>query len=194
MKVIKNFGLMFVDSAKSFKSLSRLMLISLFTALIVVGGIIKIPIVPGALEIRFSFIFMSATAFIFGPVVGCTAGIISDLLAYIINPSGAFHIGFTLNAALTGIIYGIFLYKKNPNSRYFIIFIVLSKAFVNFAINIVLTPIWLFGLFGSAGRMITLVRLYKNITVLPFEIIIMLIVLKTISTILEKSRFLEKNN
>ena len=191
MKAIKNFGLMFAESAKSFRNLRKLMLMSLFVALIVVGNIIRIPIIAGNLEIRFSFIFMSATAFLFGPVVACVSGIISDLLAYVIYPGGAFHIGFTLNAALAGMIYGLFLYKKNPQSPYFIIHIFVSKALVNLAINIILTPIWLFGLFGSAGRIITVTRLYKNIVMLPIEIIIMLIVLKSLATIIKKANLFE---
>ena len=189
MKAIKNFGLIFFESAQSFKKVRNLTLISLFTALVVVGNIIRIPIVPGSLEIRFGYIFMSSTAFLFGPVAACVAGIISDLIAYVLNPGGVFHPGFTLNAALGGIIYGIFLYKKNPDSPYFIINIVISKALVNLAINIILTPIWLFGLFGSAGKMLTLVRLYKNIVILPIEIIIMFVVIKSLTAILKKSNW-----
>lgn len=191
MKAIKNFGLMFVESAHSFKKLNKLIVISLFIALIVVGNLIRVPIIAGSLEIRFGFVFMSATAFLFGPVVACTSGIFADLLAYLINPGGAFHIGFTLNAALGGLIYGIFLYKRNPSSQYFIIYILLAKTLVNFAINIVLTPIWLYGLFGSAGKMITLVRLYKNIVMLPIEIIIIAVVLKSLSLIVKKSNLFD---
>jgi ECF transporter S component (folate family) len=162
---------------------------SLFTALTIVGeDLLRFPIFEGTLEIRFSFVFRSATGFMFGPVAGCMVGIISDLLAYIIRPGGAFHIGFTLNAAIAGIIYGIFLYKKDSHSRYFIIFILISKVIVNFVINITLTPIWL-GIFGKGGNFITLARLYKNIVLLPVEIVVMILVFKSLTYILNKTHF-----
>lgn len=192
MKVIKNFGLLFVNSAKELKNLRHLVLISLFIALIVVGNIIRIPIMAGSLEIRFSFIFTSATGFFFGPVVACMAGIISDLLAYMIFPGGTFHIGFTLNAALGGLIYGIFLYKKNHTSPLFIVNIMASKALVNLAINIFLTPIWLYGLFGSVGKIFTVARIYKNVVMLPFEIIVIFVVLKSLSVVLKKANLIDR--
>lgn len=189
MRALKKFGLMFVDSAISFKDLHKLTLISLFVALVVIGNSIKITIAP-QLEIRFSFVFMTVTAFIFGPVVACVAGIFSDLLGFIINPTGMFHIGFTINAALGGLIYGVCLYKRRIDSPYFIVFIVISKALVNFVINITLTPIWLAMMAGrTAGQILTLPRLYKNIVALPIEIIIIFVVIKAVSGVLEKADF-----
>ena len=40
-------------------------------------------------------------------------GAAMDILNFIVKPTGTFHPGFTFNALISGIIYGIF-YTKNP--------------------------------------------------------------------------------
>ena len=46
---------------------------------------------------------------IYGPIYGFVIGVFSDVIGFLLFPSeGFFHLGYTLQAALTGFIYGIF--------------------------------------------------------------------------------------
>lgn len=45
---------------------------------------------------------------LFGPVVGGIMGGIGDILKFLIKPTGPYFFGYTLNAMLGPVIYGIF--------------------------------------------------------------------------------------
>jgi ECF transporter S component (folate family) len=65
-----------------------------------------------AARVSFGFIPLSLSSMLFGPVIGGIGGAVSDLLGMVIAPKGPYFPGFTLNAFLSGAIYGVFLYKK----------------------------------------------------------------------------------
>lgn len=65
-----------------------------------------------ALRVGFGNIPIIMSGMMFGPVVGGLTGVVADVIGYLINPmGGTFFPGFTLSAALYGIISGI-LFKK----------------------------------------------------------------------------------
>ncbi|GHU38057.1 hypothetical protein FACS1894105_11320 [Clostridia bacterium] len=170
------------DTMNQLKNTRVLVLTAIFIALTVTGSLISIPI-PGVrdLFITFEFVFMSAIAFMFGPVIAFFAGMIVDLLSYMINSGGyAFDLRFTITAGIAGVLYAIFLYKRNPDGKFFAVNVLLSKLSVNFIVNIVLTQIWLYGYYGDASKVFTLARIVKNIVLLPVETVIMFFVLKAV--------------
>ena len=88
----------------------------------------------------------------------------------------------------------MFLYKRNPKSEYFIIWIAAAQASVNIICRIVINT-YLLILIGfipdaSAG-IITTVRMFRNVTMLPVEIIMLLAVLKFIADYAGKYNFVK---
>ena len=49
---------------------------------------------------------------LFGPVVGGIMGGVADIIKYLLKPTGPFFFGFTFNAILGAVIYGVMLYKS----------------------------------------------------------------------------------
>jgi len=179
----------------NFRNIRIIVLTSLLISLGVVGDLIQIPVTGNSLVIRFGFIFMSAIAFLFGPIVAFASGMIINTISFMINPGGyAFDIRFTIVAGLAGILYSIFLYKRDPNSRFFIINILLAKISINFIINIVLNTILMRGYFGNAATIITITRVYKNVIMLPVEMLIMFFVLKAVSKAAVNLKFIKPRN
>lgn len=85
---------------------------------------------------------------ILGPVFGGLAGIVADLLGYVVNPTGgAFFFGFTLSSALTGILPGlvVLLVKKRNLTT-----VVLSNVLVYIVISLMLDTLWLNIMYGKA--------------------------------------------
>ena len=166
----------------NFKNVRTITLTGILIALTIAGNVItKIPIPLGqGLEIRFGFVFFSMIAFLFGPVVAFAAGLIENTLSYILGAGGfaGFDIRFGLNMGLAGVIYSIFLYKRNHKSEYFIIWIIAAKASVNFINHIIINSYLLRFYLGPSADIINTARIFKNVMILPVEIIIMLIVLK----------------
>ncbi len=111
---MKSFFAAFSDSAKEFKNLKSLILASLLIALHVVLACFVSIMITDSLRISVSFIASVITGALFGPVMGFVCGILSDLVQFFIKPSGTYFIGWTLNAGLSGLIYGMFFYKKFP--------------------------------------------------------------------------------
>jgi len=148
------------------------------------------------LEIRFGFIFLALIAFLFGPAVAFAAGFLTNLLGFLMfSAGGAFNPLFDLNVGLAGILYAVFLYKRNPKSEYFIIWITAAKASVNLICNILINTrlLIMFGFIPApTAGVVTLTRVFKNFALLPVEIILMLIVLKFVSVYAYKYKFIKK--
>lgn len=91
-----------------FNKTKTLTLAALFVAIAVVLSFFKVPLTP-LIELRFGALPIAAAGALLGPVVGPVVGAVSDILGYMVRPTGPFFPGFTLSAALSGLIYGLML-------------------------------------------------------------------------------------
>ena len=135
----------FSESAKELKKLKVIVITGLLIAIGIVLGQFSIQITQTT-KIGISFIATQLTALLFGPVVGGIMGGVSDILKFIIKPTGTFLIGYTINAMLGPVIYGVMLYKK-PISFWRIL---VSKVVVAIVINLLLGSYWNYLYFGKA--------------------------------------------
>ena len=183
-----------ISGAGNLKNIRALTLTAILVALAVVGyGLLRIEPMPGV-RVSFGFVFLAVTAYMFGPAVAFPAGVIANMLAFVVFPTGAaFNPLFDLNRGIAGILYAVFLYRRNHKSEYFIIWIVMAQAAVNFICNIIINT-YLLMLFGfipaNALGVITTVRIFRNITFMPVEVILLFIVLKFIAVYAQKYKFL----
>lgn len=61
---------------------------------------------------EFSFVAVMLAAYLTGPVGGAVVGGLIDLIGALLMPTGAYFPGFTLTAVLTGLVFGLLLYKN----------------------------------------------------------------------------------
>lgn len=97
---------------------------------------------------RFSLQFLATSlcAALLGPWWGMVAAATADVLGMLINSAGAsFFPGFTLSAALRGLVYGFVLYNQ-PVSYKRVLF---AEVGVSFGINVMLNSLWLSMLYGK---------------------------------------------
>ena len=78
----------------------------LMAALAIVLGMVASITIGSYIRIGFSGLPNRMVDFLFGPVAGCFFGGALDVLKYLMKPEGPFFFGFTLNAMLSGILYG----------------------------------------------------------------------------------------
>lgn len=107
----------FKESAKEFKSVRSLVLAALLVALhTVFSFFLSIQVTP-SLRISISFLINVIIGVTLGPVMGFVCGGVGDIVQFVIKPTGPFFPGWTISAALAGLIYGSFLYKKYPQAK-----------------------------------------------------------------------------
>lgn len=125
------------------------------------------------LRISLGMIPVALAGAVFGIVWGGLCGAVGDVLGMLIFPSGAYFPGFTLTAALTGMIYGIFLYRKNPDHH--IRNTVIASIIVCIGCNLILDTLWLDILYGSGFLAILPARIIKCIINIPVYSVLVLI-------------------
>lgn len=107
------FFLNFKNSARELKSIKCIVTIGmLLAAAVVLDGFGSIRI-GDAIKINFTFLPLSMIGILFGPVAGFFAGLLTDIIGYLVNPVGAFIPWLVLITGLEGLIYGMVLYNVN---------------------------------------------------------------------------------
>lgn len=123
---------------------------------------IQTPIV----RISFLFVPIALSAVMFGPwIAGMLAGI-ADVMGFLLNPVGTFHPGFIVSAGLTGVIYGLFLYRKEITWWR----IGLAALGVTLLIHLGLNSLWLAQIFGKGVWGMIVSRLVKEIILFVVQI------------------------
>ena len=123
---------------------------------------IQTPIV----RISFTFLPIALSAMLFGPLFGGIAAALADLVGMMLFPSGPFFPGFTLTAFLTGVIYGLFLYKKPAT----LVQISLAVIVVTVVITLGLDTVWLWLITGQGIWAILPVRIIKALIMAPIQV------------------------
>ena len=111
---MKIFLSKFPASLKEFKDLRVLVSNAMLTALYVVAAFFLNIYLSPTSRIGFSFVFLMIAAKAYGPVSAMAIGGIGDVLQYVLAPRGNFSFGITLCTILTGLVFGLWLYKEKP--------------------------------------------------------------------------------
>lgn len=195
----------FKKSALELKSVRCIVVTALLIALELAIKQLTITVSP-ELKISFAFLAKASIGMLYGPTVSFAAGIVSDVVSFLIKPTGTFSPLFTLQEGLAGMLYGLFLYKLRMSRISFkdkaqfkhgvkdngkqIARIVLGKLSVTLGINLLYTPFALVVTNSmAAGEWVwgsVLVkypaRLLKNAIQYPVDCFMLILVLPIVAT------------
>ena len=176
------FSLIRLQLRDSLRALSRTRTITTAGLLLAIQmvlssyGVIE---VTDSLKISLAHLAIAPTAILFGPVVAGVQGALSDILGFMLKPTGPYFPGFTLSAALLGVIYGLLLYKTRRTTWQIIAARVIVCIFVNIGLNTVFLTL----LYGPS-RLATLpLRVFKNLIQLPIDCLLLGAVSKAVKRI-----------
>lgn len=174
------------------KSIKSICLISLLFALMLLCKFIPIPSGFGSLGIGLTYLVFATICLIEGPVCGLFIGFCSDVLGHFMTHGGqAFFIGYTLDAMLSGLIYGLCFYKK----RITFVNCLTARFFVNIFINVGLGCLWwkIFYKLDWNGYLayLTLTSLPKNILYLLPQSILLYILFRLLAKPLAKFNLID---
>lgn len=169
---MKSFFNLFVRSAKELKSVRCLAVTAMLIALdLMLKFTVSIDLTSN-LKISFAFIALAAIGMLYGPTVACAAGFVTDILGFIIKPSGAFDIRYTLIEALGALIYGLLLYNA-MRDKWMLPRIVVAKTLVVIICNLFLTTLVSASYYGKGFFALLPTRAIKNLAQLPVDIFLL---------------------
>ena len=153
-------------SEKRISATHRLVLIAMLVAAqVVLSRFLSISL--WNLRIGFSFVPIVLAAILLGAVPAGITAAIADLLGATLFPSGPFFPGFTLTAAVTGVLYGLFLHKKQTLPR--ILGAVLTTELL---CSILMNTVWISMLYGTPYIALLPTRMPQAIGMTAVEIVV----------------------
>jgi len=96
-----------------------------------------------SIRISLDFIPIAVSAILYGPIPAMIISILADVLGAFLFPVGPYFPGFTVTAALTGLLYGAALYKSQSMPR-----VVLAVLLHQGILALFLNTYWLKVLYG----------------------------------------------
>lgn len=121
------------------------------------------------MKIGLGFTATALCAMIYGPWWAMLVAAIGDLLGSLLFPTGAYFPGFTLTAACTGLIYGLFLYRREPGWHRPVLAAVLNTVLVSYLAN---TAMICF-ITGNPFTVMLAARLVQLAVKLPLQIVVL---------------------
>ncbi len=189
MKKIFN---LFKESAQELQNIRCLCVTAMLIAL---NMILKCTLsikVTNELIISFAYIALATIGALYGPVTGFIAGSITDILGFMIKPTGPFDIRFTLIEAIAGMLYGLFLYRAKADKT-LLPRIIGAKVSVMTICNLWLNTWFLLTYTSKSFLMLLPVRITKNLIQLPIDIFILYMCLPPILKAF-KTYYLKRKN
>lgn len=177
---MKSFFSMFKDSANELKNIRCLTVAGILAAVFIVLDMCSIRI-GDFIKINFAFVALASVGMLFGPVPSMLAALAGDFIGCILSGSAPVPL-LSLTAMLEGLLYGIFLYKKEGIKlvTMSIIARVLDSAIISLLLN---TPILIYYNYMTRTTEQLYMRYGKIATELIFFIPIMIIFMPMIRNI-----------
>lgn len=169
---------MFRNSLKEFKNVRSLSIMAMLMAITIVLGYFSIQI-GNYIKIGFAAIPHELASIFFGPVAGAIYGAASDIIKYVIRPTGPFFPGFTISGIASGFIYGLILYKRPYKFHRVLIANILVALIVNLGMN----TYWLSILYGKGFMLILPGRIVKEVIMCGVNTVLTMVVLNATRTL-----------
>jgi len=137
----------------------------------------------GAIRISFGGLPIALAGALMGPFWGGMVGMVADILGGSLFPQGAFFPGFTLTAALSGVIPGMIIYGRKPLIR----LIAISSALNALIGSLILNTFWLTILLKKGFLVLLPTRILSSIVIAFLEAILLKILLNAFESQTGKS-------
>ena len=161
------------------RNTKTLALAAMLTAIGIILSFFKIP-VNQLITIGFGSLPLSVSGMLLGPAVSGIVGALMDVGGYLVKPTGPFFPGFTISGIVSGIIYGLFFYKKKITLKR----VIVAQVILTIVVNILMNSYWLNILYLKDGYIPVIIsRLPKEFIMLPIMTAMKYIVLKTVQEI-----------
>ena len=119
------------------------------------------------IKIGFNFVPIVIGAMLYGPIAGALIAALGDFLGAILFPIGAYFPGFTLTAFLMGLVFGLFLYRKQSPER-IVGAVLINQCLLSQCLN----TLWISILYGSPYGPLFVTRLVQTLILVTVQILV----------------------
>lgn len=161
--------------SKNAKRLTTLLQVAMLVAIEIVLSR-HLSISTPFVKISFAFIPIAVCGMLFGPVWAGVAGGLADFLGATIFPIGPYFPGFTLSAALTGVVYGACLHRKEIKWFH----IVTAVGVNNLIISMLLTTYFIHILYSAPYWSLMPLRILQNAVLIAVEFAVLRLLKKPV--------------
>ncbi|UQS86596.1 folate family ECF transporter S component [Nicoliella spurrieriana] len=167
---------------------SGIAILGLLTAirLILGSSLFTFYLIPNKIQFSFAFIATFLIAMWFGPFWAGFIGGFADIFLTLISGQIYFP-GFTLSAIITGFVFGIFFFNRQPTLKT----IIISQLIVVIFVNLFLNTLWVVILNHVPFDVIFISRFIKEIVTVLVQVFIMDLIVKN-KTIISLGKRLRK--
>lgn len=127
------------------------------------------------MKLSLDFLPIVIAGAMFGPIPAMIISMLADILGAFIFPVGPYFPGFTVTAALTGLMYGLLLHKKQSMLN-----VVIAVAIQQWVLSLLLNTFWLKVLYGMPYLPTLVGRLPQTAILTAAQLIIIPLVIKVI--------------
>lgn len=146
------------ESAGGFKNTRVMVTSAMLLALSVVLNATVAIYLSTSSRITFGLLAIAVCGYLFGPSPAMLIAALSDILVTLLRPVGPYFPGYTLTAALSGLVYGLAFYQKEVKLPR----VLLAQAVVSVLLNLGLNTLWAVLVQGRALAAILPIRLLAN--------------------------------
>lgn len=168
----------FLKSAQILKKPQNIAICGMLLALRILLGYfsnLTLAITPD-IKIGLTFLPIAIAGILCGPIAAGAIGALGDLICFLLAPMGAYFPGWTINGLMIGLLYGIFLFECKRFMPSLIICEIVSGLFVEIALG----SLWLYIQYSRAFWITAGVRGIKTLVAIPIEIVVIIILEKTV--------------
>ena len=123
-------------------------------------------------RISAAFIPLVLMGMLCGPAYAGAGGAMADFIGAVLFPAGAYFPGFTLTNALTGVAYGVGLYRQEWKGARSWLRITVMILFVNLVLNLCLNTYWMSIIWGEGYLGLLPARLGRYVIQAPIYILV----------------------
>ena len=128
-----------------------------------------------SLKLSLDFIPIVVAAILYGPVPAMIIGILADILGAFLFPVGPYFPGFTVTAALTGLLFGLLLHKSQTMPRV-VLAVLLQQGILSLFVN----TFWLKLLYGMPYWPTLVSRLVQCAVLAAVQLVLIPLIARTI--------------
>jgi len=135
-------------------------------------------VVGDTIRLSFGDMPIELAGILLGPIAGALTGIVADLAGFMMRSTGGFFPGFTLSAALTGLIPGLMFWRNK--GKYPLWKVTVAIVAVNLIVSLGLNTLWLTIMYKKGFMILLPSRVIARAIIVPIDITIIYLLLKKI--------------